>query len=97
MTISTDLTISHGMSSIVPKYWLNWKILEATVHEFRRQRWTIKVNIHVHPLNYKSEKQKDIISIRKNSKHTKREDRKCSTCIDEIENHFCLNTEKLRH
>ena len=29
MTISTDLAISNTISSFVPKYWLNWQILEA--------------------------------------------------------------------
>ena len=39
MTISTHLAISNNMSSFVPKYWLNWKILVAVFNEFRRQRW----------------------------------------------------------
>ena len=38
MIISTDLPISKGMSSFVPKYWLNWQILVAIFNEFRRQR-----------------------------------------------------------
>ena len=45
MTISTDLAISNSMSSLVPKYWLNWQILVAIFNEFRGQR----LYIFVHP------------------------------------------------
>ena len=39
MTISTDLALSNSMPSLVPKYWLNWKILVSIFNDFRRQRW----------------------------------------------------------
>ena len=32
MTISTDLAISNSMSSFVPKYWLNWQTLVASMN-----------------------------------------------------------------
>ena len=43
MTISTDLAISNSMSSVVPKYWLNWQILVAILMNFVDKDGTTKV------------------------------------------------------
>ena len=40
MTISTDLAISNSMSSIVPKYWFNWKIQVAIFDALCGQKCT---------------------------------------------------------
>ena len=53
MTISYDLTISNSISSFVPKYGLNWKILVTILMNFVDKNMTTstKVYVLVHPWN----------------------------------------------
>ena len=43
MTISTDLAVTNSMSSFVPEYWLNLKILVAIFNDFVDKGKTTKV------------------------------------------------------